>query len=348
MGCWNGTCMLSNLPIFHGEDIKLLVMANGNGGRRASFCHPFEYHKVFPIILNAKYDDYGRGEEIEEELGTFVLNEIEQGIDWETFFEKIHRETLPVKTWEEETTVNFAMIRSDVFDQIISSVSIERFGHGLNSNLTLADITMIGYRYIQELKEIYNSDENENTEWFMKAMLLRDQNYFSRSIRYQDTLFVGKPMILTIDEAIRSEDMEFAKTLVEKGAEMLCFINFLEVGRMSFAIPSGAGSQDESTKYQRLLAQTTLAVADTIDNRWDEESGEVMRFNTLEDFLEHSCGMAPKVLADHFEEHREFIERALASYKEIESDSQYESLLEDMWLTLPEPPNEFYYNSGTP
>ena len=230
MGCWNGTCMLSNLPIFHGEDIKLIVMID-NSRSGSSFCEPFDYYRIVPTILNAEYDDYGRGEDIEEPLGSFVLNNIEEDLDWESFFERIHREKIEVTDFMGDLRhVQFAMIRSDVFDKIISAVSISRWNE---PDLTLSDVKMIGYRYIQDLKELYTGEDISMQ--FVNAMMLREKNWFGRLISYHGTSFAGKSMIAAIDKAVIENDMVFAKLLVEKGAEALCLVNFMSVGRLSVA-----------------------------------------------------------------------------------------------------------------
>lgn len=70
-----------------------------------------------------------------------------------------------------------------------------------------------------------------------------------------------------------------------------------------------------------------------------------MKIKTLEHFLEYCCGMAPSMLVEHYEEHREWVENTLGSLNtqnfEGEEDT-YEDAVEAMWLCLPEPPNNFF------
>ena len=69
MGCWNGTCMISNLPILAGEETKLVflfsphrekvTLTNASGHYYATdFLKP----AFFPIT--GKYNDYGVIEDI--------------------------------------------------------------------------------------------------------------------------------------------------------------------------------------------------------------------------------------------------------------------------------------------
>ena len=68
-----------------------------------------------------------------------------------------------------------------------------------------------------------------------------------------------------------------------------------------------------------------------------------MRYKTLEEFLEGSCGMAPPALVEHYESHREFVETCLADYNDLESDTMYEVHVNGLWIMLPELPDEFFY-----
>ena len=72
----------------------------------------------------------------------------------------------------------------------------------------------------------------------------------------------------------------------------------------------------------------------------------MMRFKTLEEFLEHSCGMASSQLVFHYELHREWVEACLMSYEYIRCDDEYEEHIEGLWIALPEPPKEFFYRGG--
>lgn len=73
MGCWNGTCLLSNLPIRYNERavgyvIKynlhkdaMLIKLNG-------VCYSHDYAKPISLPIRGMYDDYGGIEDYEKGL----------------------------------------------------------------------------------------------------------------------------------------------------------------------------------------------------------------------------------------------------------------------------------------
>lgn len=72
MGCWNGTCMISNLPINSGEKIKLVILQKSMiSGIKSLFTSGYVYPTDFltPAFLpiSGKYNDYGNIEGIEQD-----------------------------------------------------------------------------------------------------------------------------------------------------------------------------------------------------------------------------------------------------------------------------------------
>jgi len=64
MGCWNGTCAISQLAILAGEPCRIVflrglptVSRDGNAG--AGFCYPTGLWKPVSLPIPAEYDDYG-------------------------------------------------------------------------------------------------------------------------------------------------------------------------------------------------------------------------------------------------------------------------------------------------
>lgn len=71
MGSWNGTCMISNLPIISGEEVKLVLIHAPYGKeeiKKSSYCYPNGIFHPGTFALNGKYNDYGGVEDIEQDL----------------------------------------------------------------------------------------------------------------------------------------------------------------------------------------------------------------------------------------------------------------------------------------
>jgi hypothetical protein len=71
MGCWNGTCMISNLPIISGEKIKLVILRKAISSGRLFNSSAYVYsHDIFTpsfFPISGVYNDYGMIEGVEED-----------------------------------------------------------------------------------------------------------------------------------------------------------------------------------------------------------------------------------------------------------------------------------------
>jgi len=63
MGCWNGTCLLSNLPIRAGQRAVAYVIQYNEYGNKtianSGVCYSHEYAKPISLPIRGEYDDYG-------------------------------------------------------------------------------------------------------------------------------------------------------------------------------------------------------------------------------------------------------------------------------------------------
>ena len=75
MGCWNGTCMISNLPIISGEKVKLIFLKKGNEQYvgNSAVCHSIELLTPINMAISAEYNDYGSVENIEKDWNHDII-----------------------------------------------------------------------------------------------------------------------------------------------------------------------------------------------------------------------------------------------------------------------------------
>lgn len=57
MGCWNGTCMISNLHVTYGQEVVVYMLAEN--GRSSDYYNNNFYYDVCPIPFYGEYNDYG-------------------------------------------------------------------------------------------------------------------------------------------------------------------------------------------------------------------------------------------------------------------------------------------------
>ena len=62
MGCWNGTCAISNLHVTAGQDVAVFMLAKQKNSDN-SFCYSNALYDVCPVPFYGKYNDYGGVEE---------------------------------------------------------------------------------------------------------------------------------------------------------------------------------------------------------------------------------------------------------------------------------------------
>jgi hypothetical protein len=142
MGCWNGTCGLSGLPITHGDEMYVFPIVGGHGD---SFCYASALYRPVVLPFLAEYNDYGGGEKcsgvgleinmldiknklVEMEVGDNKYHDIavkREGFDADSFFDACHRRRLkfvnPMKHYPDraqENNVFFTMVRKDVVDRL--------------------------------------------------------------------------------------------------------------------------------------------------------------------------------------------------------------------------------------
>lgn len=78
MGCWNGTCMISNLPVIGGEEVKVVFLHSPFDKeelKKSAYCYPNGVFHPGNFALTGEYDDYGGVENIEEDTN-FKLIEL--------------------------------------------------------------------------------------------------------------------------------------------------------------------------------------------------------------------------------------------------------------------------------
>lgn len=66
MGCFNATCNLSGLQIYHGDKIKLVVTLPPLGERESSLVYPSDLRIPCFLPVSGEYDDYGCIENIDK------------------------------------------------------------------------------------------------------------------------------------------------------------------------------------------------------------------------------------------------------------------------------------------
>lgn len=232
MGCWNGTCGLSGLPIINGEEIYVFPIVESY---RDSFCYSTALYRPSVVPFRAKYNDYGGGEEcngpalnllidgirkqlVEMEVGKNQFHDIavkREGFDVDMFFDACHEKRLrflnPLRGYENQPQtrdVFFTMVRKDVVDRLWNEWKFDMYigTDGIAPKGFERDkyyIKNITYTKLAELIPEYM--EQEATSQLSPIRMKQLERYNDENIRKEMELFYREDnMFKSFDDHILS------------------------------------------------------------------------------------------------------------------------------------------------
>lgn len=244
MGCWNATCMVSHLPIVAGENCAIVVLLErAKNHVLDSACYP--NHTLVPIyILRGKYNEYG------------WLEEIQDGEKFITFINKLN--LVSYEDHEPIKITSFDMFLENIHENNLVAVQIS----GVTREKAYLQVRTV---FVKESVLDMSRDfwENPEDHWD-KESYNRVKNYFETAIelqkkanedkKYSDKAFwaasdmfqlmsMSYPCIeysMFFQECFRTDPEFIGKMFYE----ILYLDSTLDWLRMSWHIPSGAGSQN--------------------------------------------------------------------------------------------------------
>lgn len=132
MGCWNGTCFLTNLPIRCGERVVLIPIVKKNNND-SIFCYHNDLYDFTGYPIRGLYDDYGCIEEIDNNEAS--KRNFELFKDWLSNKELINTDNNEIKTIDEllnaiergyilnnKLPISFIMMHENVYDSVINGI----------------------------------------------------------------------------------------------------------------------------------------------------------------------------------------------------------------------------------
>lgn len=168
MGCWNGTCGISQLHINYGEDVLVVPIINQPP---TDFCYPSSMWVPAPLSFWSKYNDYGAGEDssgaglpvlleairgvlVEMEQGDNQYHDIpvtKAGFNEELFWEAIHEGRLSVQgRWsEEKRPVQMVMFKKSILDHLFANFKFQTYYEAPNGRFE--DVFFTGNKILEHV-----------------------------------------------------------------------------------------------------------------------------------------------------------------------------------------------------
>ena len=289
MGCWNKTCSLTNLPIYHGDAVYIFMLE-----KKAKYdqCYATGHYAPVLIPFESEYNDYGGGENssgigfkfvldniraklIEQEVGENKYHDIavvRSIFGEEQLFESIHEQRLIVKgIMGKDATVNFAMMRKDCVDAILNSWVIQDCKRDPESpgviyfNYSYDDLADQVGEYARSIKELLDSDRafmgldpqglDDNPKCNNLAKILGFIDYrFSNIVSLPITLFT----------LLREDKIDEAEAFVKAFLKGVMLNMFFDETRKQWMPGGHEGSQGQEYEPYELLLQVTQ---ETINKR---------------------------------------------------------------------------------
>jgi len=173
MGCWNGTCLISNLPIEAGERVVAFIIeyaSFSDGFNYSGCCHPTYHARPISLPIYAEYDDYGGIEGYDENsIAVRLALDLFKESNFGELICSIERDkkTIMSDKTNKEVGVGLVMIHESIFDALADSnahnnIVEQRIKQGI------ADLHEHGYLGFFEMVDVFDQRQYNNMFDFVR------------------------------------------------------------------------------------------------------------------------------------------------------------------------------------
>lgn len=288
MGGWNGTCNISKLPIFHGDDIVVIPLVAVSDDLSTSTCYPTDNFVPFAMPIFGKYNDYGGIEDsiitpendvlirsyefYEKESRNAEPHKIEIGDSVEKFIsENMCYSALFVKMKSFIYSENLARVSFFVVHKGLYQLLIDEIGNRVpaNQTQTYRDILKDSFaKATKQYKETITSKE------CLDAPIVKDfalKNFAKHVFTWRESL---SPCVthwqILAQKYLEAQNESIIDAAIDKGL----LIHAISLLRIGFFCDSGVGSQSNETRMHYIVAQFTLSRIRSYANQVYKDSGE--------------------------------------------------------------------------
>lgn len=295
MGCWNGTCGISNLPIRNGQRVAVVLLVKQN--RFDSWCYPSAVYDVAPLLFWGTYNDYGAAEDntgyglpllleglcknlIEIPQGENPYHDIpvlREKFDVELLWEAVHEGRLFIEGYGNKYQVEAVMIHGDIYDALMRDFRISSYNSEIGSfDISIDDIRATILQYIELLRESAKSPifqyTTELVDWANQKKCLAAS--FLSFRRNEGSHFRIIDPVDAIHGLIEKDDWKGLEEFLNEALNVVWLNAVMSYARKIWSPQSGAGSQNSSSRVYRVLSQATLAVLNAQKAKYIAENDE--------------------------------------------------------------------------
>lgn len=277
MGCWNGTDIITHLPILYRNDVYVFLLVEHDFIE--SYCYPDSHWSLVPLYFKGKYDDYGSVEDCYGPTLNMIIKEIRERLvempqgknefhdipvtkkelDTKLLFNADHEGRLFIHgayDKHKQKRIKHVIARKETIDLLLQHFTI---GNGL----TYDAIVNNGLIFID--KAIAKKDELSVFGFWSTDY----KDVFARLLDgargHYNTLFSARNVVEQVFTDYRYNQKEETRELLYEIVRQVCLTTFLDIfmmhGRRTWVPPSGNGSQDTESTVQELNAFLILEMA---------------------------------------------------------------------------------------
>jgi len=261
MGCWNGTCLISNLPIMAGEPIVGFTikyeMYSDAIKDYSGTCYATDYAKPFGLPIYGTYDDYGGIKDVcENSITIKYLSYLFNKSNVKELLNCIEQDQIEIKSniLKKNVGVGLVMINRSIFDCIISSHI--KNDYDPDKDKIISGLKNIRNKNIVKYPTISKKDYDDLLDIFSLASQLNVSVGILEEQDYNDMI---KFIVAQNNDEV---DKEFAELLYNK--HILC--SEMYSLRKLWIGPSGKGAQNRNYRSHLVLAE---AIKEHIFNSFD-------------------------------------------------------------------------------
>lgn len=303
MGCYNGTCNITNLPIKSGDKVVVIPLVKTKQNSEFNVCYPTDVFTPYALPLIGEYDEYGSIENIQTPVENknhllhfkyfFENNSDEetkfvpasQHTDFETFVSEIVTNCggCFIKTDNHYlhnngmAELNFMMIHYGVYEAILTEISNrtiygktktikDAISENIDRAIEKAKMQMSLYDELEET--VKNIEETDGKHLTLIDVFKRDA---IKSVS-DETFKLGMISPCTTEWYDLSECIVNGNTEIKDAAINLQLLTrALNSLRKGYLCDSGAGSQSQETKMHYVVANFIIQHIEAQEDKCYEE-----------------------------------------------------------------------------
>lgn len=247
MGCFNGTCGLTQLPILYQERIVLVLLVKRcKDIHGAGFSYPDDIYRPYALPIRGEYDDYGGIEKIDASCAhvfDYILNQIAAGhlvcssvpSSFAEFLTSIHRgEAHATVLGRDVIELGAIMFHEEAFDKLIENIGARK-----------------PYNKLYTVKQDYEArfdkliQDRSSCEETIQGHLIHNykENILSKYGLANNFNFI-------LDKYISNQDPNIKDGVID----LMLASTALSLARKAWVPQSGAGSQAMEFRIHEILA----------------------------------------------------------------------------------------------